>query len=191
MAKELETRKCIFTGQILPKAELLRFVVLKDGTFLPDFGKKLPERGVYLSNSKRLLTELTQLKKPLNKILHTDVIIGADIPQIVEQILSKKGLEAINLARKAGALILGFEMVSEALHKGKADAVIIAADAGADGKQKLFDATKGTECYILYDTNTLSQALNRDNTVYLAVKKGAVSAMVRGALQKYQTYMNG
>ena len=86
MVKEAETRKCVLTGKILPKSELLRFVLLNDGTVLPDFNKKLDGHGFYLSNSKTLLSGLAAKANPLNKILHTKTVISADMPEIVEQI---------------------------------------------------------------------------------------------------------
>ena len=70
MAKETEVRKCVLTGEVKPKEELLRFILLRDGTVLPDFNKKLDGHGFYISNSQKLLVELT-VKNPLNKILHT------------------------------------------------------------------------------------------------------------------------
>ena len=114
MTEELE-RKCVWTGKVLSKTELLRFVVLKNGTCLPDFNKKIDGRGFYLSNSKQLLNDLMTKKKPLNKILHKDVIMSEDMPQVVEQILRKKATDSINLARKAGDLVLGFEKVKECI----------------------------------------------------------------------------
>lgn len=190
MVQELETRKCVWTGQVKDKADLLRFVVLKNGTCLPDFNKKLDGRGVYLSNSKKLLLELMEKKKPLNKILHKDVIMSEDMPQIVEQILCKKALDALNLARKAGDLVLGFEQVKECISRRRAAFVVKAVDAGADGQHKLDEMAKDLEQWSLFDVDTLSQTLGRDNTVYLAVKKGQMSNMVRLALYRYQTYLN-
>ena len=190
MSKELETRKCIVTGNILPKSELLRFVVLPNGQMLPDFNKKLGGKGVYLSNSKTLLTGLTLKKNPLNKILHQNVIITPELPQMVEGILAKKGLDGINLARKAGDLILGFEKVKDIIAKGKAAFVIEAIDAGDDGKQKIATIAKDLEKFSLYDVATLSEALNRENTVYLVVAKGHMDGVIREAFRRYQTFLN-
>lgn len=190
MAKETEMRKCVLTGNVLPKDELLRFVLLKDGTVLPDFNKKLDGHGFYLSNSKALLQGLSAKANPLNKILHTKTIMAEDLPQIVEQILYKRGLDALNLARKAGDLVTGFEKVKEAITKGKVAFVIEATDAGDDGRQKIAAMSKDTEKFIIYDVAALSKALNRENTVHLAVKKGPMSEMVRNALQRYQTFLN-
>lgn len=190
MAKETEMRKCVLTGNVLPKDELLRFVLLKDGTVLPDFNKKLDGHGFYLSNSKALLQGLSAKANPLNKILHTKTVMAEDLPQIVEQILYKRGLDALNLARKAGDLVSGFEKVKEIIAKGKAAFVIEATDAGDDGKQKIAAMSKDVEKFIIYDVAALSKALNRENTVHLAVKKGPMSVMVQNALRRYQTFLN-
>ncbi len=190
MVEELETRKCVWTGKALNKAELLRFVVLKNGTCLPDFNKKLDGRGFYLSNSKLLLNELMEKKKPLNKILHKDVIMAEDMPQVVENILCKKALDALNLTRKAGDLVWGFEKVKECIKKGKAAFLIVATDAGTDGRQKIDEIATDMEKFTLYDVNTLSKTLNKENTVYLVVKKSPISAMARLALMRYQTFLN-
>ena len=190
MTKVAETRKCVLTGKIMPKEELLRFVLMSDGTVLPDFNKKLGGHGFYLSNSKKMLSELAAKANPLNKILHTKTIMSEDFPQIVEQILYKRGLDALNLARKAGDLVLGFEKVKDIIAKGKAAFVIEATDAGEDGRQKIAAMAKDLEKFTLYDVASLSNALNRENTVYLAVKKSSMSVMVRSAFQRYQTFLN-
>ena len=155
---------------------------------LPDFNKKIDGRGFYVSNSKKLLQSLVE-KHPFNKILHKKVEYAPNMPEIVESILTKKGLEALNLARKAGDLVLGFEKVKELIIKGRAAFVVEATDAGADGRQKIAEMSANLEKFTLYDTAVLSSAFDRENTVYLAVKKGKMSDMVRLALKRYQTFL--
>ena len=48
-------RKCIVTGEVLPKAALIRFVVGPDGVVVPDIAGKLPGRGVYVSADRAAL----------------------------------------------------------------------------------------------------------------------------------------
>jgi len=189
MGAELETRKCVISGKVLPKDELLRFAVLPDGRLLPDFNKKLGGRGVYVFNSRKILESLT-VKNSLNKILHKKVVVEENLPQLVEQLLSRKGLEALNLARKSGDLIFGLEKVRECLAENKAAFVIEAADAGADGKQKIARTAQSPEKFTLYSTADLAAMFGRDNTVYLAVKKGRTERFVYSALKKYQFFLN-
>ncbi|MFR8206490.1 MAG: DUF448 domain-containing protein [Alphaproteobacteria bacterium] len=63
-------RKCIVTGNVIDKSGLLRFTVTPDRLVVPDFKKKLPGKGIYVTNSRRLLQkaiEKTCLPKRQNK----------------------------------------------------------------------------------------------------------------------------
>ena len=194
MSQELENRKCILTGSVQNKEDLLRFVLLKDGTLLPDFDKKLSGRGFYFSNSKQLLEDLVNKNKessknPLNKVLHTKVLIPDDLPEMIEKILEKKALNSLNLARKSGTLILGFEKIKEAVLKKRVAFIITALDAGVDGKSKLEKIAGDLQKVELFTTEVMSAVLNRDNTVYLAIVKGNTEKLVYKALNKYATYL--
>lgn len=190
MAKELETRKCIITGEIKPKNELLRFTLLKNGDFIPDFNKKFSGKGVYISNSKSLMEKAFKTIK-IGKILHCNVNPYPDLASLVEKILAAKGLEVLNLARKSGNLVLGFEKVKDSIIKGKAAFVVEAKDAGNDGKEKIGALCKTLEKFSLYDSATFDKAFSHETTVYLAVKKSEVSAMVYENLKRYENYLNG
>ena len=54
-------RRCIASGQVLKKADLIRFVVAPDGVLVPDLQEKLPGRGIWLSSSREHL-ELARKK---------------------------------------------------------------------------------------------------------------------------------
>ena len=89
MEKETE-RKCIATGKVKPQDELLRFVKTPDSRLVPDFNKKIPGRGLYVSNSKELLK--TALEKNLFiKSIHQHLKIDEDFADMVEHLLAKKG----------------------------------------------------------------------------------------------------
>ena len=50
-------RTCILTGEEKAQEDLLRFTLTPDRQVIPDFNKKLPGKGFYLSNSKKVLSE--------------------------------------------------------------------------------------------------------------------------------------
>lgn len=187
MEKETE-RKCIATGKVKPQDELLRFVKTPDSRLVPDFNKKIPGRGLYVSNSKELLK--TALEKNLFiKSIHQHLKIDDDFADMVEHLLAKKGLESLNLARKAGALVTGFEKVKEKIQNNKVSFLIEAVDAGQDGKEKMAGLAKDIEIISLYGTDELDKALDKVNTVYAAVLKSNISEMVYKNLKKYQTFL--
>lgn len=186
MEKETE-RRCIATGKILPKEELLRFVKTPDSFLVPDFNKKIPGRGMYVSNSKKALEKA--LKENLFiKSIHLHLKIRDDFLEMVEQLLYKKGLESLNLARKAGALVTGFEKVKDSIVKNKAAFLIEATDAGHDGSEKIRKISGETEILKVYGVADLDTALDKANTVHIAVLKSNIADMVYKNLKKYQTF---
>lgn len=183
------TRKCIVNGKAQPKEQLLRFAVTDDNQLIPDFNKKIPGRGLYVSNSRQILQKaITQnlfiksAKRQLN--------IPEDFLALVENLLYKRGLNAINLARKAGALVTGFEKVKDKVLKNKAAFLIEANNAGQDGREKIAALLKNIEVFDMYHIDDLDKALDKVNTVHVAVMKGDVAEMVYTNLKRYQTFLD-
>lgn len=188
MTKETE-RKCVATGAVKPLDGLLRFVKTEDGRLIPDFNKKLPGRGLYVSNSRRILQKALK-KNMFVRSIQQNLKISDGFAEMVEHLLYRKGLDAINLARKAGALLTGFEKVKDSIVKNKVAFLIEASDAGQDGTEKMAAISKGLEVFKLYKTEEMDAALNKMNTVHVAVLKSDVAAMVYENLKKYQTFMD-
>ena len=110
----------------------------------------------------------------------------------MENLLKQKALESLNLARKSGALVTGFEKVKEVIKKNSAEFLIEAKDAGSDGKEKMVLLAKNIEIFNLFSIDELDMTLNRENTVNIAILKSSVSKMVYNNLKKYQNfYCNG
>lgn len=187
MNKEIE-RKCILTGMVKETSELLRFVKTPDSRLVPDFDKKLEGRGLYVSNGRLALE--TALKKNLFiKSIHLFLKIPEDLAQTVEKLLYRKGLQSINLARKAGAFITGFEKVKAGIKQGKVSFLIEAVNAAEDSQKKM-DACKGNlEVLKVYQSDELSEALQQENTVYAAVLKSGIANMVYTNIKRYQTFL--
>ncbi|WP_308150027.1 MULTISPECIES: RNase P modulator RnpM [unclassified Spiroplasma] len=56
--KKISMRKCVITNTILPKRELIRIVVTKDGTLLIDTSGKHAGRGAYIQPRLNLIPQL-------------------------------------------------------------------------------------------------------------------------------------
>ena len=108
-------RKCILEGVIKPLDELLRFVMI-DNTLLPDFNKKLPGKGIYVTNNRSSLEKALE-KKLFNKVTRHNLKIDDNFIDIVEKLIKSRALNSINIARKAGILVAGFEKVKEEIQK--------------------------------------------------------------------------
>lgn len=189
MKQETENRKCIVCGEVKDKEQLLRFTLTPDNRVVPDFKKKLPGGGIYVSNSLKMLK--TAIEKNLfAKAVKKNVKVNAELIQTVENILRKKGLESICLAKKAGVLVTGFEKAAEKIKRGKVAFILEARDAGADGHQKMMQLARDLEVFALYDIEELDKALDKVNTVHAAFVKGEMSKMVYNEFKRLQTFLN-
>ena len=182
------TRKCIVSGEVKKKHLLLRFTLAPDNTVIPDFNKKLPGKGVYVCNKKTALLKAIE-KNLFAKAFKVKAKVDVSLVSMAEAILRKKGLESINLARKAGILITGFEKVAAAVKKNKAAFMLKANDAGKDGHDKILLLAKGMEVFSLYSTMELDKALDKVNTVHAAFEKSEMANNVYKDLDKLRSFI--
>ena len=187
MQREQVERKCILEGVVKPISQLLRFVELNN-ELLPDFNKKLPAKGMYVTANKLSLQKALQ-KKLFHKVSKHNLKIAEDFMNTVENLIKHQTMESLNLARKSGALITGFEKVKEAIKKGNVAFIIEAKDAALDGKEKVVLFAKNIEIFNLFSIDELDKALNKVNTVHIAILRSNISVMVYGSLMKYQNYI--
>lgn len=187
--KEAETtRKCIVTGKILEKDKLLRFCVGPDNEIIPDFKKKLPGKGIYVSNSKVLLEKAVETNV-FAKVLKKKVKPSAGLTEMAEKILRHNALGAVSLSRKAGSFVCGLDKVLEAVKKDKAAFVLEAKNAGNDGHQRIMLVSKDMDVFQVFETEELDRALNRENTVHAAFLKSEIAAMVNRELRKLADFL--
>lgn len=189
MKQEETTRKCIASGQVLEKDALLRFVAGPNLEIIPDLKGRLPGRGVYVKNSRKLLQKAIG-GNLFAKSLKRKVRPAPELEQMVEKLLRQSALQAVSLARKAGVLVTGMDKVSEALKKGKAAFLLEATDAGEDGNQKITRMAGELEIFRLFATEELDKALDKVNTVHAAFLKGEMSKMVSHEFRKLADFLN-
>lgn len=188
MSRELIERKCILEGTVKPLAELLRFVEFNN-ELLPDFNKKLPAKGMYVTNS-RLSLEKALEKKLFHKVSRHNLKIAEGFVDMVESLIKQRALESINLSRKSGVCITGFEKVREEIKKNKVEFILEATDAARDGKEKIASLAKNIEIFNLFSIDELDKALNKENTVHMAFLKSDMSRLVYNNLKKYQNFLS-
>lgn len=189
MNKNAEIRKCIVSGEVLEKDNLLRFAITPDNQVVPDFKKKLSSVGIYISNSQTKLQIAVQ-KNLFSKICKKNLKVSPDLTSMVQNLLLKHGLDLISLSRKAGILLTGFEKVCEGLKKEKVAFVLQAKDAGEDGRNRILSLSKGLEVFNIYNVEELDKALDKVNTVHIAFKKSEMAQTVYNEFKKIENFLN-
>ena len=164
-------RRCIVTGAVRPKAELLRFVVAPDGSVVPDIAERLPGRGLWLTPRRDIVA--TALGKRLfARAARAPVKVPDDLADRMERLLTLRCCDLVGLARRAGQAVAGFEKVREALRGGAAAVLVAASDGGESGRDKLRRLGAVLPLVEALSAAELGQAFGRDHVVHAALAPG-------------------
>jgi hypothetical protein len=172
-------RRDIVSGEVLPEHRLLRFVAGPDGVVVPDVAAKLPGRGLWVEASKTAIAKAVE-KKLFSRAAKAQVTATADLVERAEKALVTRMLGDLGIARRSGALVLGFDNVLRGLEGPKPPKVLIEAlDGAADGKRKLYAAAHRMEldCVVIESLTSaeLGLALGRENVIHAAVQPGGLA----------------
>lgn len=175
MAKgKTQLRKCIFTGEILPRGRMLRFVVDPGGYVVPDVAAKLPGRGLWMCAEGGMIRTACA-GGVFSRAARRKVRVPAFLAEQVELLLRRRCLDLIGLARRAGELVGGFEKVRAHLRKNDAGLLLAASDGGEDGRAKVRVLAPGAVLVDLFDGAELGAATGRDRLVHAVVGRGRLA----------------
>ena len=170
-------RRCIVTGEVQPKAGLIRFVVGPDGSIVPDLAGRLPGRGIWVPANREAL-ELAVSKRLFARGAKQAVTVPDDLADLVEQLLERRVIDGISLARKAGDAVAGYEKVKGWLATEEATVLVQASDGSTRGKTKLRPPA-GPESHITCLTaQELGLAFGRDHVIHGALAAGGLTQRV-------------
>jgi predicted RNA-binding protein YlxR (DUF448 family) len=183
---ESRERRDIVSGEIFPEHRLIRFVAAPDGQVVPDVAARLPGRGLWVEASRKSIAIAIEKKlfaraaKAPGGGAAKNISTGTDLMERTERALVTRMLGDLGLARRSGALVLGFDNVLRALDGPNPPALLIeAADGSHDGKRKLYNAAHArdlkpvvVECLLSAE---LGLALGRENVIHAAVQRGGLA----------------
>ena len=168
-------RRDIVTGAVMDEAALIRFVEGPGGLVVPDLARKLPGRGLWVA-ADRVSVDTASRKGLFSRAAKAKLQAPADLGEQVENLLRRRLLSGLGLAKRAGDLISGFEKVAAAITSGKAAWLVEAADGAADGRRKLWAKTRKqsppTPVFGLFTAAELGLALGAENVIHTAFLAG-------------------
>lgn len=172
------TRRCIATGETQPRAGLIRFVLSPDGVVTPDLSERLPGRGMWVSAQRDALQTAID-KKLFSRAAKAQATIPVGLLDLVEDLLLKRVIDLISLARRDGSAICGFEKTKGALISGKAVVLLQALDGSEPQKGKL-RPPNGQNTYIsCLKAAELGLAFGRDYVIHAALAGGGLTRSVK------------
>ena len=175
----MRERRCIATGEILPETRLVRFVVGPEGNVVPDIAARLPGRGMWVSADRGALQRAVE-RNLFKKAAQESATAARDLVERTERLLVERMTADLGLARRAGALVFGFDNVARALEAAMPPSVLVEARDGApDGRRKLLALARSRNVAVdvvdCLDSGEISLALGRENVIHAALKSGRLS----------------
>lgn len=170
-ASDAPQRRCIVSGEVQPKEKLLRFVVSPDGEIVVDLDQTLGGRGLWLS-ARRDMVETAVAKKAFVRAARRQVVVPADLAERIESFLTRRCLDALGLARRAGLVTGGFEKVRAVAREGRLALLLEASDGAEDGRRKLQALAPAVRMIDDLSSAQLAAALGRDHVIHVAVSVG-------------------
>jgi uncharacterized protein len=170
-------RKCIATGEVQPKAGLIRFCLGPDDMVVPDILGRLPGRGFYVT-AERAAIDKAAKKGLFARAARQPVKVPDDLADLVEALMLRRVIDLISLARKASGAVMGYEKVKDWLQKDKVRVLIQASNGSERGKTKL-RAPDGDNSFIGFlSAEEMGLAFGRERAIHAALAAGGLTTRV-------------
>jgi len=172
-------RRCIATGEVLPPAVMVRFVMGPDGMIVPDLAQKLPGRGMWVTAKRETIARACE-RGLFSKAAKAAVKCPADLAAQVEGLLVKRCIDFLGLARRAGQAVIGFAQVEEIFRdkRGRIAALVEASDSGSADREKLVGLARRRGQIPVVGCLAQAEiglAFGRESVVHAALTAGSLS----------------
>lgn len=163
--------RCIVTGEIRPREELIRFVISPQGMVTPDLEGNLPGRGYWVTARHNELQRAV-VGNVFSQAARAEVKTPPALIASVVSLARKSVLNTLGLARRGWAVEFGFEHVRLSVNAHKAGMILAARNAPIEVLGKLNGVAGDLPVIGLFTTAELSQALGRESLAFASVNKG-------------------
>ncbi len=173
---EIAERRCLVTGEVQPKAGLIRFVLGPESMVVPDLAEKLPGRGFWLT-ADRAIIERAVAKGLFSRGAKAPAKPPEGLVELLEAGLARRVVDLISLGRKSGRAVAGFEKVKDWLAAGQVKVLLQASDGSERGKGKLW-TPEGARWFGCLTASELGLAFGRDHVIHSALSRGGIADKV-------------
>ncbi len=161
-------RKCLVTGAIIPKQDLIRFVVDPEKILIADIKQTLPGRGYWVKADRQTILKAIQ-KNIFTKKIDEKFTIDKNLLLRIETQIKNKVLQYISLSRKAGQAIFGFDKIKASLLNQSIHLLIQAEDGSNREKHRILTKTIPNVIDNCLTGSELGQVFGREKVVHCAL----------------------
>lgn len=163
-------RRCIVSGEHDSGANLVRFALSPDGVVTPDAAAKLPGRGAWVRADRAILEQASK-KGAFARAFKTQAQVPEGLADTVEALLSRRCLDQLGMAQRAGAIAVGATQVDAAIRAKPAFLLIEAEDGAQEGREKLMSLHIGLwgrppAAVGCFSSSDLGVALGRERVIH-------------------------
>jgi uncharacterized protein len=172
-------RRCIVTGQVRPKEELIRFVVRPAetggaGELVPDLEARLPGRGLWITAERDIVSRAVA-KNLFSRAARGAVTVAPDLADRLEALLVRRCIDRLGLARRAGQAVAGFEQVRSWVERGRVGALVEASDGSLAGRRKAHSGAGDVPVVTALSGQELGSAFGREWFGHVALAPGRIA----------------
>ena len=176
-------RKCLVTGDVRPKDDLIRFVAAPDSSVVPDLAQNLPGRGLWVTATRDAIQTAVD-KNLFSRAAKTPLKPAADLADKTAVLLRKRCLNLLGLACGAGLSVQGQTQVEAAVKGEQLSLLLIADDAGRDA-DKMNSARHQDQLMTsrIFTRTELGAALGHTQMVFVGLRPSALTKNLRAHLK--------
>lgn len=176
-------RRCLASGEPRDTEDMIRFVLDPSGHVIPDIAGKLPGRGVWVTATRSAME--TALKNGgFSRGFKTKAALPDGLVDMVENLLCRRLLGLLAMAKKSGHIHIGFDQVKVAAGQGDVAWRIEACDGAPDGRGKIRTLAKAVALELerpvpkvlgCFSGAQLAEALGRETIIHLGLPRGKLA----------------
>lgn len=182
-------RSCIGCRKKRPQGELVRFVLGPDGRLLVDYRQQLPGRGAYTCPEPDCIAAAVrrrQFSRAFRRQL--EALDAATLQRDLIEQLRERILGLLPMARKAGQVLAGSNLVLDALGEPRPPALILVAGDIAPGvgdKVMAKARSRDVNCWRCFDKETFGRLLGKEERSVVALRNHPLADSLHHELIRY------
>lgn len=167
-------RRCIVTREVGERSHMIRFALSPDRLIVPDLAARLPGRGFWLS-ARADVVLAAQSRGAFARAARGQVTLPPDLLSLLRSGLTRRVIDHLGLARRAGQAVSGFAKAREILAAGRARLVVQASDGSDEECHRFLSGARDITAVRPLTATELGAVFGRDHAVHVVIMPGRLA----------------
>jgi predicted RNA-binding protein YlxR (DUF448 family) len=177
-------RRCLASGEMKSRTEMIRFVIAPDQSVVPDLSENLPGHGLWVTANAASINLAAQ-KNLFAKAAKEPARVAPELVDTVIRLLHKRCLEFFGLGKGAGIAVLGETQTETALRANKLALYLYAPDA----TRTLDNRNNIAECQ-LFTRDEMGSAFGYDQIVYAGLMPHKLTEKLKREINRLRSMLS-